>query len=355
VRVVEVESLGEFDRLFAAGARSARGWRVQSLDLSGRTPQLAALDVTGAVFLGCRFADGVETDVRRRGALVFPLLPDVPFDPYRSRLYTPAELYDGLSDGYEATLDARIFAWDAGERSIDRTLASSLHDHSLDDALEEYLVGRRVVGVMGGHAALRGSADYRAAAHLGQALAEDFTVATGGGPGAMEAANLGAYVSSGPGALDAAIDELAAVPDFAADLTGWARSAMAVRAQVGEGRDSLGVPTWFYGHEPPNVFAGAVAKYFRNAIREDVLLRVSRAGVVFLPGAAGTVQEVFQAACESYYATPADVVPLVLVGHRHWTEVLPVWPLLEKLARETRMRVHLVDDVDEVVALLPQH
>jgi len=40
---------------------------------------------------------------------------------------------------------------------------------------------------------------------------------------------------------------------------------------------------------------------------------------------------------------------MVLVGRRHWTD-LPVWPLLERLARDRPMadRVHLVDDVSEV-------
>jgi hypothetical protein len=33
------------------------------------------------------------------------------------------------------------------------------------------------------------------------------------------------------------------------------------------------IPTWFYGYEPPDVFASAMAKYFSNALREDVLLR----------------------------------------------------------------------------------
>ena len=114
------------------------------------------------------------------------------------------------------------------------------------------------------------------------------------------------------------------------------------------------MPTWFYGHEPPNAMATHVAKYFKNAIREDVLLHLCDAGVVFLPGRAGTVQEVFQDACENYYADDADVAPMVLVGVEHWTTEMPAWPLLETLARDRTMagKVHLVDDVADVAGLL---
>ncbi len=360
MRVLEIESLAEFDRAVDAGARNARGWHLQSVDLTERTAALAGLDLTGAVFLGCRFRDDAEEDVRRRGGLVFPAVPDVPFDPYRATLYSPDELYDGLDDSYAATPDARIYAWSHGSRAIDRTLSSALHDHAVDDALNDYVDDRHLVGVMGGHATERGTDGYRDAARLGHLLGHllgrDATVATGGGPGAMEAVNLGARLADHAAAdLDAAIDHLASVPSYAPDVTAWARAGMEVRARFGAGRDSLGIPTWFYGHEPPNVFADHVAKYFRNAIREDVLLRVCRAGLVFLPGAAGTVQEVFQAACENYYAGPADVAPMVLVGREHWTS-LPVWPLLENLAQHRVMaaHVHLVDDVDEVPDLLDQ-
>ena len=41
----------------------------------------------------------------------------------------------------------------------------------------------------------------------------------------------------------------------------------------------LAIPTWLYGHEPANLFAGRIAKYFSNAIREDMILRLARGGI----------------------------------------------------------------------------
>jgi hypothetical protein len=63
---------------------------------------------------------------------------------------------------------------------------------------------------------------------------------------------------------------------------------------------------------------------------------------------------VFQDACENYYAAAGDVAPMVLVGREYWTEELPVWPLLERLAAGRPMAggVHLVDDLDEVADLI---
>lgn len=78
------------------------------------------------------------------------------------------------------------------------------------------------------------------------------------------------------------------------------------------------------------------------------------AGIVFLPGAAGTVQEVFQDACENFYADAPTVAPMVLVGVEHWTERMPAWPLLRALATGRAMAPHvaLVDSVDEAVAIV---
>ena len=348
-RLLDVTSLADLDRRLAAGVRSLAGWRVLDIDLTERGPALLDRSLSQSLFLGCDFADGDDEAVRRAGGIVLHDIPGVPVDPYRATLYSPRELYD--SPRYDDTLDARAYAWSRHRTSPDDALAMALHDHHVDTALAEWIAGREVVGIMGGHAVERGTRTYADAARLGHALASRLTVATGGGPGAMEAANLGAYV---PADLDAALAAVARVPSFRPDVGLWARAAFEVVDATEGGRESLGIPTWHYGHEPPNPFASSVAKFFHNAPREALLLEVCSSGIVFLPGAGGTVQEVFQDACENYYADELAVAPMVLVGRRHWTEELPVWPLLQALARGRAMEphVHLVDSLEEAVAVV---
>lgn len=361
LRAIEIETLAAFDELAARNVQM-RGWQLQGVDLTGRDEVLARLDPRGALLLGCRLSPPAATDLRRRGALVFPSVPDVPFDAYRAHLYTASELYAGLESRYEDTTDALIYAWATaanhtrtGGTSVHDNLAMALHDAAIDDALAEFVDDRRIVGVMGGHAVDRGLPAYADAVGLGKSLAEaGCTVATGGGPGAMEAANLGATLA-GAAATEVSdvLARIAEVPTFRPSITDWARAGF--KATDRSNDLSLGVPTWFYGHEPPNPFCTRIAKYFRNAIREDVLLHICNAGIVFLPGAAGTVQEVFAAACENYYAPPSKQVDFVLVGRQHWTEELPVWPLLVRLAASSPgfgSRLQLIDDAKDVAAAL---
>ncbi|WP_128977555.1 LOG family protein [Streptomyces roseicoloratus] len=351
----EIHSAAEFDAVLAAGG-SLRGRRIQSVDLTDRTFALLSASTADAVFLGCPMQPEAAAKVRADGALVFPPVPDLPFDPYRARLYSPAELYEGITARpYEETPDALSYAWFLRTRAdgdIFSSMLRSLHDDAISDALDEALAGRRVVGVMGGHAMVRGGAPYAGTARLGRALTRaGLTVATGGGPGAMEAANLGAYTAPLPDAvLDEALELLAKAPSFVPSITDWARAAFEVRARWPRGGDSAGIPTWFYGHEPPNAFAARIGKYFANATREDGLLARSTAGVVFLPGAAGTVQEIFDDATPNYYAEGTAPTPMVLVDRAHWTDRLPAWPLLTALAegRPMAARIALVDSVDEV-------
>lgn len=355
----EIESIADFDLAVQSG--SLTGCRVQAVDLTTRAQALASVVTRGAVFLGCAMLPETAAHVQTAGALVFPRVPGLPFDPYRARLYSAEELFDGLDRpaGYEGTPDAAAYTWFQRTKSDGDILSSMLraiHDDALSDALDELLAGKRVVGVMGGHALRRGTVEYADAARLGRELARcGAVVATGGGPGAMEAAQLGAYAAPHTDEmLSLALDVLAKEPSFTPSVTAWARAAFEVRAQWPRGGMSVSVPTWFYGHEPPNSFASHIAKYFANATREDGLLARSNGGVVFLAGAAGTVQEIFDNATPNYYESRGVPTPMVLVGTEHWTERLPAWPLLQALAQGRSLgdRIALVDRVDQAAAAL---
>ena len=189
------------------------------------------------------------------------------------------------------TTDAAIYSWAKSlpaPEDLASSLAMTLHDHAVTDALEELMAGidpARTVGVMGGHALPRGSDDYVGAARLASQLTlSGYTVLTGGGPGAMEAANLGAYLAGEYAVLSNAIDQLSAAPDWQGNQTMWVATALDIRAQTAATGRSIGVPTWFYGHEPSNVFATAIAKYFSNALREDLLLQHCRGGLIYPAG-----------------------------------------------------------------------
>ncbi len=355
-RIIDIETLEDFDHRLAVGACDLSGWRVRGLDLKGRVHALVGdCTLSGSTFLGCTFGPDEEAQLTSAGALVLPAIGSAPVDAYRGRLYTADELYDDPS--YARSLDGLAYSWSQDAHGRDDSLAIALHDHSIDEALAKWTTPRHLVGVMGAHSAERGTEQYAAAARLGRLLGADHVVATGGGPGSMEAANLGASLSAEPpDALDAALERIAEVPSFRPSVDDWLRTAFAVRDTNREPSESLGIPSWHYGHEPPNVFATAIAKFFGNPAREALLLEVCDAGIVFLEGGGGTVQEIFQDACENYYADESSIAPMVLVGTAYWTETLPAWPLLQSLARGRAMEghVHLVDTVDEAAALVSQ-
>lgn len=361
----EIESVEAFDAHIARGLDLAHVV-LQNVDLTAREQALRSLPLGTATFLGCKLSPRSLEQAMTEGALVFPRIEGLPFEPYRARLYDCAELYEGFDparpESYEQTLDGRVYRHfcDSGRSeppSILETLARRLHDHAITDALEELIQGRKVVAIMGGHSMERGSEGYRTVARIGRALTRrGFFVATGGGPGAMEAAHLGAYlVTRGDEDLERALELLAEAPTFTHPE--WLARAFDVLAELplaAEARrvsQSLGIPTWAYGHEPPNPFATHVAKYFANSVREDGLLTIARHGVVFSPGSAGTLQEIFQDACQNHYTTAGVVSPMVFLGEQFWTEHRPVVPLLRKLAedRPWARYVSVTDSAEDVV------
>ena len=287
----------------------------------------------GCLFLSCLLTPTQAGHLTTTGATVVRDDPARPFTAHRARLYTVEELFAGFDptrpDGYDATYDALVYRhWVATGRQyperIDESLARRLHDHSITDALHELLAGQRPVAIMGGHGLERADPRYATVARIGRTLArKGFLLLSGGGPGAMEATHLGAWMAHiDDDQLDAALGVLAARPRGAppgeeyADAD-WLHRAWEVRERwpLDEVRyPSIGIPTWMYGHEPPAAFATHVAKYFANSVREEGLLAVATHGVIFAPGSAGTIQEIFQDAAQNHYASFGPPSPMVLLG-----------------------------------------
>lgn len=342
---------------------------VQGLDLREIELDWANLECDDAIFLGCRFPDDISVSyLLEKGALIFPRFKNLPYDPYRPELYTRAELMAGWTPEEDLSVDRQIYdhfvAHGKKNPDIVEALAERLHDHAIDDGLADLLEGRtegdgikKVVSVMGGHGTGRDAKEYRKVAHLARCLTtEGYYIASGGGPGIMEAANLGAFLADlTHEELDQVVDYLAKAPKY--DDPGYLKAAHSVIDRYPTGHSSLAIPTWFYGHEPTNMFAAHVAKYFSNSIREDGLLAISRYGIIFAPGSGGTTQEIFQDACQNHYATFGEVSPMAFLGTERYTKETPLWETVRTLSegRHYQDFLCLSDEVEEIVEFIKNH
>jgi predicted Rossmann-fold nucleotide-binding protein len=336
-----------------------RGAIVEGVDLRECDVDWEAIAVGGSVFIACTFPDGdAALALQAHGAIVVPDLSDGrPYRVYPSRLYTYEELI---------TADAAIEAWfraNPDPMSPVEAIAQRLHDTAMTDSIYELVQPegrerRRVVGVMGGHGIARDSAAYEAVVRLGYGLTDGGCfVVTGGGPGVMEAANLGAYLTRAgdEGAIEAALATLGEAPTV--EHPGYRDAAEQVHEGLAErgGGESLAIPTWLYGHEPIGRFATHIAKYFANSIREDGLLQIADDGIVFARGGPGTVQEVFQDAAINSYAPAGERAPMVFLGREFFGDS-GIWDLARDQAAAADPPydelLTLTDDVEEALAAI---
>ena len=256
-------------------------------------------------------------------------------------------------------------------------MQARIHDTAIEATVARFIdkTGKPLVGFMGGHDTPRNAPVFATIVELGRRMARSGQlVLTGGGPGLMEAANLGAFLAPFPDdALAVAVAELGAAPKY--DHPDWLSVAWKLRERllgggaVSPDSVSLGIPTWLYGHEPPNVFATHQAKMFYNSLREDGLITLAGGGLVIGPGNAGTVQEVFQDATQNYYRKAGVApTPIALLGQAFWSRpeldgpdpidrTKPLKPLLMALAGEKpktdwSSAVLITDDVDAIAELI---
>ena len=160
--------------------------------------------------------------------------------------------------------------------------------------------------------------EYAAAENIGRVLAEaGFTVITGGGPGAMEAANKGA-------------------------------------SQAGGTSVGLGIELPFENGLNPWVDKGINFRYF--FVRKTMFIKYSQ-GFVVLPGGVGTFDELFEA-LTLVQTEKITQFPIILFGSDYWSGLVD-WmrhTVLAggKIAATDLDRIVVTDDPDEVVRRMVQ-
>jgi len=364
---IEVESEEDLIGLLISH-KTLRTYAFQNLDFYKVLKFVNHQKFEDCIFLGCGIPKRMINDNLSENCMIFPQL-NVPYNSFPNKLYTPKTLFAGYQMGkpesYEQTPDKIIFNHyiETGKEADDikETLARRLHDHSITDALYGYLAQfdeRKVVAIMGGHSLPRGDQNYIKIAKISKKLTEmGYLMVSGGGPGAMEATHLGAWLSGKSDKdLQIAVDILAEAPVYDAPL--WLHKAFEVLALYPKSDyESLGIPTWLYGHEPPTVFATHIAKYFANSVREDGLLAIAKGGVIFSPGSAGTIQEIFQEATQNHYLVYGFASPMIFFDTAYWTTDRPVYTFISELAASGKyqnMILSTYDSIDDVVAEVQQ-
>ena len=170
----------------------------------------------------------------------------------------------------------------------------------------------------------------------------------------FEVMSLSSYVWVVQEETEDALNLLKEAPSFKDRL--WLETALQVMEKYPQEQTvSLGVPTWLYGHEPATPFATHIAKYFDNSIREDSILTIAKGGIIYSPGSAGTMQEIFQEAVQNHYLSFGYASPMIFMNKEYWTEEMPVYRLMQHLVDKGKYKnllMTLTDSQDEIVKAL---
>ena len=357
--LLTVRSLEDFER---AGF-NLKAAVVKGLDLSHlKRNAWQSMQIDGSYFLGCTFRNTeVEHYLDSRGAFILRRFDHLEYDPYRATLYSADELMAKTPMGSikdEAIYKSYIAK---GKSPLDliESLTRRVHDFSMDDGLQQLsqeIAVTDMVCITGGFFQDRTDPWFRKTAEVARLLSRDNRfVVTGGGPGIMEAANLGAYLAGyDDAALDTALAILAQAPKWTDP--DWLGRALEVKAMFPKGGRSLGIPTWFYGFEPTNLFASEIAKYFDNNIREGILMSIAKGGAVFAPGSAGARQEIFMVATQNHFGSSGFFYPMVLFGKEHYQSETHVFQLLLEVANDNyKDLLYSTDDPAEVLQFIRDH
>ncbi len=360
MKYTEIETIEELKEFLKNS--ELKSYAFQNIDFSDVEDVILEKTFTDCLFLGCTIPSSLND--KTINSVVFPTL-DVPFNVFISSLYNRHNLLGeyqlGNPDSYNKTKDMVIYNhyMEQGKeaKDIKETLARRLHDHSITDALYDFLDDfeeKKIVAIMGGHSLPRNDTNYLTVAKISKQLTEDgYLMISGGGPGAMEATHVGAWMAGkNEKELRRVIERLSEAPTYKDKL--WLDKAYEVlKDYPSSNYKSLGIPTWLYGHEPPTPFATHIAKYFANSVREDSLLTVAKGGVIFAPGSAGTIQEIFQETTQNHYLSFGYASPMIFLNSDYWINDRPIYPLFTKMIDEGKFQNLIIskcDTNDEVVS-----
>ncbi|MCQ2334526.1 MAG: hypothetical protein MJZ89_01675 [Paludibacteraceae bacterium] len=302
-------------------------------------------------------------------------LENCPYDLNRRYLYNADDLYLGISKGPMCYYDALVYSHYIAQGKQASTpyeqAARSIHDYAIQQLMLRFASlypKEKMIGVMGGHQLLRTDAMFRQIVFLSKTLTEHgFVMVTGGGPGAMEATHLGAWLAGrSEQDVNDVLTALSAYPSFKDSK--WLLSALDIMREYPQEKlpyqerlryryESLAIPTWLYGHEPSTPFATHIAKFFDNSIREDAVLTLPFGGIIYTPGSAGTLQEIFQDAVQNHYLSFDISSPMIFLGKDFWMREVPVYPLLEDLmarGKYRNLKLSITDNSEDIIRSLTE-
>ena len=318
------------------------------------------------LFMGCIFPTRMYYAMDE-ACIVFPRVK-MPYKVFLNKLYTAQTLYLHYKPGYHETYYTcydtivydRYMAHGKESSDVKETLCRGLHDHSIACALDQFVKDydeKDIVAVMGGHAVKRTDPIYHQIVDISKRLTEiGKLMISGGGPGIMEAVHLGAWMAGRSDAeVEDALSILAPTPTFREK--GWLTTAWQVMDKYPRDPQyhSLGIPTWYYGHEPATPFASQIAKFFDNSVRENLVISLPKGGIIFTPGSAGTFQEIFQDAAQNHYQTLGYASPMIFLDKKYYTDEVPLYPLLQEMqvrGRYSNLILSITDDTDDVIRFL---
>lgn len=291
-------------------------------------------------------------------------LESVPFSVDPQELYTTNTLYAGFDFSNPASftqcLDQRVYQHFIAQGKIANNtleaLARNMHDFCMMQNLKRLLAKyekKKVVAVMGGNAMRRDDDLYEKVARISKHLTENGSLmVSGGGSGAMEATGFGAWMAGySEEDFNKALSKLVEAPTQESEH--YLSASFSILQEYPQRKFiNVSIPTWLYGHEWTSPFSTHIAKLFENSIREDTLLTIAYGGIIYAPGRAGTMQEVFQEAVQNHYLTFDFASPMIFLDTEFWTKTMPIYPILTDLMKRgiyKNLLLSLTDNIEEVV------